>query len=134
MNKVRGIAGVFMYANDPKRLAEWYALNFGLEFRSEIADTYYMEFYHRDDVDSSQRRSTVFAIMPAKKPLGTERGEYLINYRVNDLAGFLAHLQSQGVATRPVEEQNDGRFPESKGLFTWITDLEGNHIELYQPI
>ncbi len=134
MNKVSGIAGVFVYANDPKRLAEWYALHFGLEFRSEIAETYYMEFDHRDAADFSQRRSTVFAIMPAKQPLPTERGEYMINYRVDNLAGFLAHLQSQGVATRPVEEQNDGRSPESKGLFTWITDLEGNHIELYQPI
>ena len=39
MMKVNGIAGVFVYAHDPKRLADWYALHFGLEFLSEIADT-----------------------------------------------------------------------------------------------
>jgi hypothetical protein len=58
----------------------------------------------------------------------------MINYRVDDLRGFLEHLQSRGVTIGPIEEQKDGRYPESKGLFTWITDLEGNHLELYQPI
>jgi hypothetical protein len=48
MIKVNGIAGVFLYANDPKTLAEWYTLHFGLEFLPDIADTYYMEFYFRD--------------------------------------------------------------------------------------
>lgn len=134
MNNVRGIASVFVYANNPKRLAQWYALQIGLELLSDIADTYSMEFYRRDDTDPSQRRSTVFAIMPAKKPLFTERRVYMINDRVDDLAGFLAHLQSQDFTTQPVEEQNHGRYPESRGLFTWTTNLEGNHIELYQPI
>lgn len=134
MIKVNGIAGVFVYAQDPKRLADWYALHFGLEFLSDTTDTYFMEFYHRDDNDPTKRTSTVFAIMPARRPLGDDRREYLINYRVDDLAGFLTQMQARGVATSPVEEQNDGRFPESKGLFTWITDLEGNHIELYQPV
>ncbi len=134
MITVNGIAGVFLYANDPKGLAEWYALHFGITFLSDLPNTYYMEFYYRDDTDPSKRRSTVFAIMLAKQPLGSERGEYMINYRVDDLRGFLEQLQSRGVTIGPVEEQNDGRYPESKGLFTWITDPEGNHLELYQPI
>ncbi len=92
-----------------------------------------MEFYHRDDSDHALRRSTVFAIMPAKKPLGSERGEYLINYRVDDLAGFLQQLQTNGVEIAAIEEHRDGRTADSTGYFTWITDPEGNHIELYQP-
>jgi len=134
MIKVNGIAGVFLYANDPKTLAEWYTLHFGLDFLSDIANTYYMEFYYRDDTDTSRRWSTVFAIMPAKHPLSSQRGEYMINYRVDDLKGFLEHLHSGGVLTGPFEEQNDGRYPGSKGLFSWITDPEGNHLELYQPL
>jgi catechol 2,3-dioxygenase-like lactoylglutathione lyase family enzyme len=134
MIKANGIAGVFLYANDPKKLTEWYTLYFGLEFLSEIADTYYIEFYNRDDADPSRRWSTVFAIMPAKQLLGSQRGEYMINYRVDDLKGLLDQLQFGGVSIGPVEEQNDGRYPGSKGLFSWITDLEGNHLELYQPL
>jgi putative resolvase len=123
MNKVSGIVGVFVYANDPKWLAEWYAFHFGLEFLSDIADTYYMEFYHSDDADPSQRRSTVFAIMPAKKPLGTERGEYIINYHLDDLAGFHAYLQMQGFSTQPVEEKTMAAIRKARGslpeLQTW---------------
>ena len=134
MIAVNGIAGVFLYANDPKRLAAWYTLHFGITFVSDIADTYYMEFYYRDDADPSKRWSTVFAIMAAKKPLGSERGAYRINYRLDDLKGFVEQLQSTGVEISPIEEQYAGRSPESKGLFSWITDPEGNHLELYQPI
>ena len=134
MIKVNGIAGVFLYANDPKMLAEWYTHHFSLDFISDITDTYYMEFYYREDTDTSRRWITVLAIMPAKQPPGSQRGEYMINYRVDDLKGFLAQLQVSGVPIGPVEEQNDGRYPGSKGLFSWITDLEGNHLELYQPI
>ncbi len=74
MIKANGVAGVFLYANDPKKLAEWYTLYFGLEFLSDIADTYFMEFYYRDDTDISRRWSTVFAIMPARQPLSSQRG------------------------------------------------------------
>jgi hypothetical protein len=58
----------------------------------------------------------------------------MINYRVDDLVGLLEQLQAREVATSPVEEHNDGCFPDSKGKFSWITDPEGNHIELYQPL
>jgi predicted enzyme related to lactoylglutathione lyase len=134
MITVNGIAGVFLYANDPKRLAEWYTLHLGITFLSDLPDTYYMDFYFRDDTDSSTRRCTFFAIMPAKQPLGPEHGEYMINYRVDNLRGFLEQLHSRGVVHGPIEEHNDGCYPESKGLFTWITDPEGNHLELCQPV
>src|ERR1700737_3864812 len=103
MIKVNGVAGVFLYANNPKGLAEWYALHFGITFVSDIADTYYMEVFYREDTYTSKRWSTVFAIMPAKKPLGSERGEYMMNYRGVDLKRFLGQLQSRGGATGSVE-------------------------------
>jgi catechol 2,3-dioxygenase-like lactoylglutathione lyase family enzyme len=133
MITVNGIAGVFLYSNDPQKLAEWYTHNFGLEFYADLPDIPYMVFHHRDDRDHTLRRSTVFSIMPAKKPLGSERGEYMINYRVDDLAGFLQQLQANGVETAAIEEHRDGRTEESTGYFSWIQDPEGNHIELYQP-
>ena len=134
MIKVNGIGGVFLYADDPRKLAEWYTLNFGIEFYSDMPDTPYMVFHHRDDTDVSVRRSTVFAIMQAKAPLGAERREHMINYRVDDLPGFLEQLRANGVTTGAIEESHDGRYPDSVGRFSWITDPEGNQIELYQPV
>src|SRR5260370_33996578 len=110
MITVNGIAGVSLDANDPKGLAEWYALHFGITFLSDLPNTYYMEFYYRDDTDPSKRRSTVFAIMLAKQPLGSERGEYMINYRVDDLTGFLEQLQSRVATIVPAEEQTVGGY------------------------
>jgi hypothetical protein len=58
----------------------------------------------------------------------------MISYRVDDLVGLLGQLQARGVTTGQIEEHNDGRYPDSEGKFSWITDPEGNHIEPYQPI
>ncbi len=128
MIKVNGIGGVFIYANDPKMLADWYAAHLGIEFEHNEAGTnYWMVFSYRDDNDPSKRASTVFAINAAKKKLGTERGECMINYRVDDLQGFIEQLKARGVSVEPVEDDGEN------GWFTWITDPEGNRIELYQP-
>ena len=128
MTKVNGIGGVFLYSNEPKKLAEWYTHHLGIEFLHNEAETnYWMEFYYRDDNDPSKGASTVYAIMAAKKPLGSERGECMINYRVDNLEAFIEELEAKGVNVEPVEDDGEN------GWFAWITDPEGNRIELYQP-
>ncbi len=133
MPRIRGVGGVFLHADDPKRLAEWYTDHFGIAFASDMPATYYTELFFRDDDDTAQRRSIVLAIMPARTPLG-ERGEYTINYLVDDLRAFAAELQARGVSVEPLREEHDGRYPGSKGLFTHLRDGEGNRIELYEPL
>ena len=134
MASVNGIAGVFIHAQDPAALAAWYGRAFGLTFRGELEQTYYLEFWQRDDADPSLRQSIVFAVMPAYQPLGPSRAEYTINYRTSDLRALVAHLATLGVALEDVREQRDGRTPDSTGLFTHIHDPEGNRLELYQPL
>jgi len=128
MTKVNGIGGVFLYSNEPKKLAEWYTHHLGIEFSQNEAETnYWMEFYYRNDNDPSKRASTVYAIMTAKKPLGSGRGECMINYRVDNLETFIEELEAKGVNVEPVEDDGEN------GWFTWITDPKGNQIELYRP-
>ncbi len=130
--KVNGIGGVFIYANDPKDLAEWYARHLGIEFtRDEASHSYYMLFYYRDLDDPSKRLDTTFAILPAKEQLGSERGEVMINYRVHDLEAVVAQLTAAGIAVDDIKIQRD---EEGFGKFTHLVDLEGNRIELYQPL
>ena len=50
MITVNGIAGVFLYANDPQKLAEWYALNFGLQFYLDLPDVKYGKKLSRNPV------------------------------------------------------------------------------------
>lgn len=132
MARVEGINGVFIQADDPAALRAWYVRNFGIELHgSDEGRTYFMEFLGRDHADPSKRANVVFAIMPAQHPRGLERGEYVINYRVDDLRAFLHQLERNGVETQDIKEEDDGY---NGGLFTWIRDLEGNRIELYQPL
>ena len=51
----------------------------------------------------------------------------MINYRVKDLTALLATLRKEGVSV----DANVGDTPY--GRFGWITDPEGNRIELWAP-
>jgi predicted enzyme related to lactoylglutathione lyase len=52
----------------------------------------------------------------------------MLNFRVRDLDAMLAQLRAQGadVATETQDMEGVGRFG-------WVTDPEGNRIELWQP-
>jgi len=49
----------------------------------------------------------------------------MINYRVADLERMLEQLRRGGVKVEKVEDYDYGRF-------AWITDPEGNRIELWE--
>lgn len=130
--RVQGIGGVFLKANHPAALAEWYGKNFGLDFHSAGADcgggeNYWLEFVYRDDPDPSQRAAVVFAIQSAASVLPAERHAVEINYRVPDMEQFLAQLTAKGI---PIEKREDYDY----GKFAWIRDPENNRIELFQPL
>jgi predicted enzyme related to lactoylglutathione lyase len=50
----------------------------------------------------------------------------MLNYRVADLGRLLEELRAAGVKIEKTEDHDYGRF-------AWITDPEGNRIELWQP-
>jgi len=129
--RVNGIGGVFIYSNNPKRLAEWYAQHLGIDLKTEEAQgAYYTEIWYRD-IDSPRKKlHTVFAIMRATELLGANRRETMINYRVDDLEALAQQLKADGIAVEPITTQRDA---EGYGKFTHLKDLDGNRIELWQP-
>lgn len=52
----------------------------------------------------------------------------MLNYRVDDLDALLDALRKEGVAVDPKREDYE------YGRFAWITDPEGNEIELWEPM
>src|SRR5258706_776098 len=135
---VNGIGGVFIYASDPNALAAWYAEHFELAFLSSEEERakgmYYLQFHYRKDDDPSVRWNTTFAILPAVSTLGSERGEYMINYRVDDMAAMVDKLARAGVEGEPAQEQLDGRYPGSTGLFAPLTARGRHRGWLYPPL
>jgi predicted enzyme related to lactoylglutathione lyase len=119
--KVTGIGGVFFKSDDPKKLKEWYAKHLG------VGDETF-RWHDLNTPDATEAAQTIWApfkkdttyFSPSDKP-------YMINYRVNDLAGLLSTLEQQGV-------QQVGKVDEYPyGKFAWIMDPEGNKIELWEP-
>lgn len=72
---------------------------------------------------------TVFATFEAETDyFGSRDQRAMINFRVRDLDAMLAQLRAKGADV--VEETQD---MEGVGRFGWVTDPEGNRIELWQP-
>jgi len=50
-------------------------------------------------------------------------------FRVRDLDAMLAQLRAKGAAVAPETQDMEG-----VGRFGWVTDPEGNRIELWEPL
>jgi catechol 2,3-dioxygenase-like lactoylglutathione lyase family enzyme len=123
---VKGLGGVFLYAEDPQALSQWYSEHFGLSFAEwEPGTCYGLEFFYTDP--DGRKAHTLFSLMKAKAPLGEGRPECMVNWRVEDLDAFCAGLEAAGIPVEPREDYGYGRF-------AWTRDPEGHRIELYQPL
>lgn len=121
--RVTGIGGIFFKAKDPKTLVEWYGRHLGIAVEDAVA-----LFAWRGGRDGKAKGHTVWSIFPAEtKYFGKDGASFMINYRVTDLSRVLTDLRDEGVeVARETEESEYGRFG-------WVTDPEGNRIELWEP-
>jgi predicted enzyme related to lactoylglutathione lyase len=112
MEKVTGIGGIFFKVRDPERMAAWYREHLGIGAEDGSADF--------------AACRTVWSLFPADTDyFGPARPAFMINYRVASLERMLAQLREHGIAVEKVEDYDYGRF-------AWITDPEGNRIELWE--
>ena len=128
MARVTGIGGVFLRARNPKALAAWYAEHLGVVL-SEYGGA---NFEWTDEVPKGTG-STAWSTFPEDTGYfgpGTEAGpqQVMLNYRVDDLRGLLAKLEAAGVWVDPKRDEHE------YGRFGWIKDLEGNRLELWEPV
>jgi predicted enzyme related to lactoylglutathione lyase len=126
---IDGIGGVFLFSNNPKRLAEWYRDCLGIVAVSEDSEcnSIYTSFDYRDLEHPEIKRTIAWAIMSTDQDIKDKPRTGKINYRVKNLGEVLSHLKSKGVAI----EKTEG-YP-SLGNFAWLKDPDGNQIELWEP-
>ncbi len=124
MDRVTGIGGIFFKAQDPESLKAWYHEHLGIEFGDDTAAVFQWREQDRPD----HIGMTVWAPFPHDtKYFDPSTQPFMINYRVANLDWLLEQLRREGV---PVED----RIEELKyGRFAWISDPEGNRIELWEP-
>jgi len=124
LKRVTGIGGVFFKCQDPKLIREWYHAHLGLE-----TDQYGTNFVWWQKPDSSQKGSTQWTpFKESTKYFEPSTKEFMINYRVDKLAPLVDQLKIEGVTIVDTMESYD------YGKFIHIMDIEGNKIELWEPI
>ena len=125
MKRVTGLGGIFFKAADPKKMYRWYEKHLGIK---PLPDGSCVIFEWRDAKKKNQKGMTLWSIFPKKtKYFRPSRSPFMLNYRVEDLDALLKALRKERVKIDP--RRDDSEF----GRFAWITDPEGNRIELWQP-
>jgi predicted enzyme related to lactoylglutathione lyase len=116
MERVTGIGGYFVRASDPAALGAWYRDCLGLD-----AD--------ENGLWKPDAGPTVFAAFEAGTDyFGSPTQQTMLNFRVRDLDAMLAQLRDRGADVAADTMDMDG-----VGRFGWVTDPEGNRVELWQP-
>jgi D-3-phosphoglycerate dehydrogenase len=120
--RVTGIGGMFFKAENPTLLKEWYKKHLGLN-----TDDYGCTFWWNDKKGNdcstqwSLFKNDTNYFEPSEK-------QFMQNFRVHDLEGLLKKNIAEGVTI--IGEMQTYEY----GKFAWILDLEGNKIELWEPI
>jgi len=124
LKRVTGIGGVFFKCKDPKLVREWYKIHLGLN-----TDQYGTSFEWRQGADSTKKGYTQWSPFNEKtKYFEPSAKDFMINYRVANLTALITELQKEGVMVVDKMEVYD------YGKFVHIMDIEGNKIELWEPI
>ncbi|HJV91507.1 MAG TPA: VOC family protein [Holophagaceae bacterium] len=124
MERVTGIGGIFFKAKQPKELGVWYRDHLGVP----VDEWGGAAFSWQSEANPSGVGTTVWSpFEDSSSYFGRPTAQFMINFRVRDLQALLAQLRAAGCAV-------DEKVEESEfGKFGWVTDPEGNRVELWQP-
>lgn len=119
MAKITGLGGIFHIVPDPAATRAWYKEVLGLDgdygpqlpWSEEPGEQPYSLISHFSDDTYLQPSSARF----------------MINLRVDDLAGMTASLRAKGIEIL-------GEVDEGYGKFAWILDCDGIKIELWEQV
>ena len=125
MARVTGIGGIFFKSQgDSAELRSWYEKHLGMpleEFGGAV-------FRWPDDKAEDQGVTVWHVAEKDSQWFAPSQSSFMINYRVDDLAGLLEQLREDAV------EIVGGPESHENGKFAWIMDPEGNRIELWEPM
>lgn len=130
MARVTGIGGIFFKSENQQELYKWYEKHLGIQREShgQCATFTWREAQGADGKEPGGEGQTTWSIFPhTTKYFGASKGGFMINYRVDNLDALLEELKRAGVEIDPHREEAE------YGRFAWITDPDGNRVELWEP-
>jgi catechol 2,3-dioxygenase-like lactoylglutathione lyase family enzyme len=122
--RILGIGGVFFKSANRDQMREWYSKHLGIADKGGGAMLPW-----REHDDPQKEHVTVWSVFAnSSNYFDPGHAPFMINYIVDDMDALLDRLKQEGVKI------DDKRMDESYGRFAWIYDLDGNKIELWQPV
>ena len=120
MQKINGIGGVFIVAQNPEMLGKWYQRHLGVPLPPAS---------YEEPEWIPKQGPTVFAFMSADSEHfnGSDK-TWALNFRVDDLEAMIAQLTNDGIKVKRDPEE----YPN--GIFASLVDPEGNLVQLWQPM
>jgi len=122
--RVTGIGGVFFKSKNPQEVKDWYGNNLGIAIGPYGSPFEFRNAHRPEEINYlnwDPFPDTTSYFDPSEK-------EFMINYRVQNIEGLVRKLKKNGVTI--VDEITTVEY----GKFIHIMDLEGNKIELWEPI
>lgn len=124
MKRVTGIGGIFFKAKDPVALGAWYKRHLGIDVQAWGGAA----FRWMDESGQPTGGTTAWCINSSDSDqFAPSVAPFMINYRVNNLAELLQALRNEGCHVLEKSESSE------YGAFGWVTDPEGNKVELWEP-
>ncbi len=120
--RVTGIGGFFFKAENPAELRDWYKKHLGFD-TNDYGCTFWWKGENGEKCATqwSPFKSDTTYFEPSEK-------QFMQNFRVENLESLLEKLKKEGVQILGEMQSFD------YGKFSTILDLEGNKIELWEPI
>jgi predicted enzyme related to lactoylglutathione lyase len=121
VGKITGVGGIFVKSKNPKLLMAWYRDVLGIKLEAwGGAMLRYDAPGHPPAVILNAFDQATSYMAPSDRP-------FMINFAVDNLTAFLAHVTAKGVV---VLKRDD---TDPTGNFAWIVDPDGTKIELWEP-
>lgn len=122
MGKVTGIGGIFIKCKNPKEMNNWYRNVLGMTTNP------YGVLFSFNDVASPKGFLQLGTFPSDSDYFGNENQQSMLNFRVDNMHEMLDVLKKHNVQiVKDLEEFDYGKFVH-------ILDLEGNRIELWEPM
>ena len=122
--RVTGIGGIFFKTKDTKKIKDWYSKHLGMNMDEYGAAFKFRQWENPD-------KSGYLQWSPMKEDtdyFNPSQSAFMVNYRVENLTRLVAQLKEEGVTVCDEIETYD------YGKFVHILDVDGNKIELWEPV
>ena len=124
MKKVTGIGGIFFKTKNTQTLKDWYSKHLGFN-----TDEWGSAFVFRKPENPKQNGYLQWSPFEQNTDyFNPSNKEFMINYRVDDLDALVSELKKEGVTICDEIEVYE------YGKFVHIMDIDGNKIELWEPV